>query len=40
LDRRVKVELFAEIRREYQFGIGTIKSVPSLGRHAGRGIDV
>jgi len=34
VDRRVKVELFAEIRREYQFGIGTIKGVArKLGVH-------
>jgi len=40
LDRRVKVELFAEIRREYQFGIGTIKSVPLPGEARRQGIDV
>ncbi len=34
MDRRAKVELFAEIRREYQFGIGTIKGVSrKLGVH-------
>jgi len=34
LDRRAKVELFAEIRREYQFGVGTIKGVArKLGVH-------
>jgi len=34
LDRRAKVELFEEIRREYQFGVGTIKGVArKLGVH-------
>jgi transposase len=34
LDRRARVELFAEIRREYQFGVGTIKGVArKLGVH-------
>jgi len=34
LDRSAKVELFAEIRREYQFGVGTIKGVSrKLGVH-------
>ena len=34
MDRRARVELFAEIRREYQFGIGTIKGVArKLGVH-------
>ena len=34
MDRRARVELFAEIRREYQFGIGTIKGVArKLGEH-------
>jgi len=31
---RTKVELFAQIRREYEFGIGTIKGVArTLGVH-------
>ena len=34
VDRRFKVELFEEIRREYEFGIGTIKGVAKkLGVH-------
>ena len=34
MDRRARVELFAEIRREYQFGVGTIKGVSrKLGVH-------
>jgi transposase len=34
LDRRARVELFAEIRQEYQFGVGTIKGVSrKLGVH-------
>ena len=34
MDRRARVELFAEIRREYQFGVGTIKGVArKLGVH-------
>jgi transposase len=34
LDRRAKVELFEEIRREYQFGAGTIKGIArKLGVH-------
>ena len=32
--RRLKVELFEEIRREYEFGVGTIKGVAKkLGVH-------
>src|SRR3954463_8162431 len=27
VDRRAKVELFEEIRREYEFGTGTVRSV-------------
>ncbi len=27
MERRAKVELFEHIRREYEFGIGTIKGV-------------
>ncbi len=27
MDRRRKVELFEEIRREYRFGVGTIQGV-------------
>src|SRR5436309_2094118 len=34
VDRRRKVELFEEIRREYEFGVGTIKGVAKkLGVH-------
>ncbi len=34
MDRRAKTELFAEIRREYQFGVGTTKGVArKLGVH-------
>ena len=34
LDRRSKVELFEEIRREYQHGVGTIRAVAEkLGVH-------
>ena len=34
MDRRLKVELFEEIRREYEFGVGTIKGVAKkLGVH-------
>ena len=34
MERRAKVELFEEIRREYEFGIGTIKGVATkLGVH-------
>jgi hypothetical protein len=27
MERRTKVELFEEIRREYEFGIGTVRGV-------------
>ena len=27
MERRAKVELFEQIRREYEFGVGTIKGV-------------
>ena len=27
MERRAKVELFEEIRREYEFGVGTIRGV-------------
>src|SRR6266446_4103396 len=34
MERRAKVELFEQIRREYEFGIGTIKGVAAkLGVH-------
>jgi hypothetical protein len=34
MERRRKVELFEQIRREYEFGIGTIKGVATkLGVH-------
>jgi len=34
MNRRAKVELFEEIRREYEFGVGTIKGVAKkLGVH-------
>ena len=34
MERRVKVELFEQIRREYEFGVGTIKGVAhKLGVH-------
>ena len=34
MDRRLKVELFEEIRREFEFGVGTIKGVAKkLGVH-------
>ena len=34
MDRRTKVELFEQIRREYEFGVGTIQGVASrLGIH-------
>lgn len=34
MDRRAKVELFEEIRREYEFGSGTVRSVAKkLGVH-------
>ena len=34
MERRAKVELFEHIRREYEFGIGTIKGVAhKLGVH-------
>ena len=34
LDRRAKVELFEQIRREYAYGVGTIKGVArKLGVH-------
>ena len=34
MERRAKVELFEQIRREYEFGIGTIKGVAQkLGVH-------
>jgi hypothetical protein len=34
LDRRAKVELFEQIRREYDYGVGTIKGVArKLGIH-------
>jgi hypothetical protein len=36
MKRRAKVELFEQIRREYEFGIGTIKGVArKLGVHRG-----
>jgi hypothetical protein len=34
MERRAKVELFEQIRREYEFGVGTIKGVAhKLGVH-------
>ena len=34
MERRAKVELFEQIRREYEFGMGTIKGVAGkLGVH-------
>ena len=34
MERRAKVELFARIRREYEFGVGSIKGVAAkLGVH-------
>jgi hypothetical protein len=34
MDRRRKVELFEQIRREYRFGVGTIRGVAKkLGVH-------
>ena len=34
MDRRAKVELFEQIRREYMYGVGTIKGVAKkLGVH-------
>jgi hypothetical protein len=34
MERRAKVELFEQIRREYEFGLGTIKGVAhKLGVH-------
>ena len=34
MERRSKVELFEEIRREYEFGIGTVRGVAhKLGVH-------
>jgi hypothetical protein len=34
MNRRAKVELFEQIRREYEFGVGTIKGVAhKLGVH-------
>jgi hypothetical protein len=34
MERRTKVELFEEIRREYEFGIGTVRGVAhKLGVH-------
>ena len=34
MERRAKVELFEQIRREYEFGIGSIKGVAAkLGVH-------
>jgi hypothetical protein len=34
MERRTKVELFEEIRREYEFGIGTVRGVAQkLGVH-------
>ena len=39
MDWRSKVELFERIRREYEFGIGTIAGVAKkLGVHQGRGL--
>jgi hypothetical protein len=29
MERRAKVELFEQIRREYEFGVGSIKGVPA-----------
>jgi hypothetical protein len=37
MERRVKVELFEKIRREYEFVIGTVKGVTrKLGVHRRR----
>jgi ActR/RegA family two-component response regulator len=34
MERRTKVELFEQIRREYEFGVGTIRAVAQkLGVH-------
>ena len=34
MKRRAKVELFEQIRREYEFGVGTVKGVArKLGVH-------
>ncbi len=34
MERRTKVELFEQIRREYEFGVGTIRAVAhKLGVH-------
>jgi hypothetical protein len=34
MERRAKVELFEQIRREYEFGIGSVKGVAhKLGVH-------
>ena len=34
MERRAKVELFEQIRREYEFGVGRVKGVRSkLGVH-------
>ena len=34
MERRAKVELFEQIRREYEFGVGTIKGIAAkLGVH-------
>jgi ActR/RegA family two-component response regulator len=34
MERRAKVELFEQIRREYEFGVGTIRAVAQkLGVH-------
>jgi ActR/RegA family two-component response regulator len=34
MERRAKVELFEQIRREYEFGVGSIKGVArKLGVH-------
>jgi hypothetical protein len=36
MERRAKVELFEQIRREYEFGVGTVKGVARrLGVHGG-----
>ena len=34
MERRAKVELFEEIRREYEFGVGSVRAVArKLGVH-------
>jgi len=34
MERKAKVELFEQIRREYEFGVGTVKGVAAkLGVH-------